>query len=213
MSLKTIAVAAFLLPLALVAADKPKISALERSQGWRLLDGSDVRGFRADKLPANWNYQKADGIFLGKSGAAMVTADEFADFELTFECKIAEGGAGKVYLRVSEDMDAPEKSGPVVLLSGYGDQFGGSGLREPDRKVKQRFDDWFRVKIALFGNEVTCWINGDRIDSYMIGSPDWMKAVAASAQPSVAKAADERSGRLVFAGEGFELRNVKVRAI
>ena len=211
MSLKKVLLAALLLPVVLLAEDKPKITAFERSQGWRLLDASDLRGFRENKLPKNWT--KNGYAFTGKAGTALVTAEEFADFELTFDCKVAEGGHGEVFIRVSEDETAPEKSGPVVYLYGHEDQVGGNGLVAPDRKVSSRFGDWSRVKIALFGNEVTCWINGDRVHSYLIGTPDWKKAVAASANPSVAKSANERTGRLAFTGEDIEIRNVKVRSM
>lgn len=211
MSPKKFFLAALLLPVVLLAEDKLKITAFERSQGWRLLDASDLRGFQENKLPANW--KKSDGGFVGQAGTALVTADEFGDFELTFECKVAEGGHGEFYLRVSEDEKAPEHSAPVVLLPGHGDRTGGNGLSEPDRKVTPRVGEWQRVKIALFGNEVRCWINGDQVVSYMLGSSDWQKAVAASANPGVAKSANERSGRLAFSGDQIEIRNVKVRAM
>lgn len=215
MSPKSLFVAVLMLPVALLAQEKekPKISALERSQGWRLLDTSDLRAFGGNKLPKNWQYKKAEGIFVGATGTALVTAEEFGDFELSFDCKVATGGHAEVYVRSSEEQDAPEKSGAVVLLSGHGESVGGNGLAEPDRKLKPRFDEWYRVKIALFGNEVRCWINGDQVNSYMLGSSDWLKAVAASAQPGVAKAAHERTGRMAFSGDGVEIRNVKVRAM
>jgi len=211
MSPKKLLLAALLLPVVLLAEDKPKITAFERSQGWRLLDASDLRGFRENKLPANW--KKTDGGFAGQAGLALVTADEFGDFELTFECKVAEGGHGEFYLRVSEDEKSPEVTAPVVLLPGHGERTGGNGLAEPDRKVTVRLGEWQRVKIALFGNEVTCWLNGDRVGGYMLGSSEWQKAVAASAHPGVVKSANERSGRLAFSGESIEIRHIKVRSM
>lgn len=211
MSPKSLALAALVLPVALLAADQPKITAYERSQGWRLLDKTEWHGFGANKLPANW--QERDGSLVGSAGAALVSNDDFGDFELTFDWKVAPGGKGAVYFKVFEDEKAPEKSGPTMQLAGHGDVLGGNGLAAPDRKVTPQFDVWYRCKILVFGNQVEYWINGDKVLVYMLDTPEWRKAIAASANPTVAKYVTERGGRVAFAGEGLELRNVKVRGI
>lgn len=211
MSPKSLLLAALVFPAALLAADQPKVTAFERSQGWRLLDGSDWHGYQTNKLPANW--QVRDGSLFGAAGAALVSNDAFGDFELTFDWKIAPGGKGAVYFRVFENESAPEKSGPVMQLAGHGDVLAGNGLSAPDRKISPQFDVWYRCKIVVFGNSVEYWVNGEKVMSYMLDAPEWRKAIAASENPTVAKFVNERSGRVAVAGEGIELRNVKVRAI
>lgn len=211
MIVKSLALAALVLPAALLAAAPPKITAYERSQGWRLLDKTEWHGFGANKLPANW--QERDGSLVGQAGAALVSNDDFADFELTFDWKVAPEGRGAVYFKVSEDENSPEKSGPVMQLSGHGDALGGNGLAAPDRKVTPQFDVWYRGKIVVYGNSVEYWLNGDKVMSYLLDTSEWRQAVAASANPTVAKFVQERSGRVAFAGQGLEIRNVKVRAI
>jgi hypothetical protein len=208
---KSLVLAALVFPVALLAADQPKITAYERSQGWRLLDKTEWHGFGANKLPANW--QVRDGSLVGGAGAALVSNDEFADFELTFDWKVAPGGHGAVFFRVFEDEKAPEKSGPVMQLAGHGDALGGNGLAAPDRKLTPQFDVWYRSKIVVFGQAVEYWINGEKIMTYALNTADWRQAVAASANPTVAKFVNERGGRVAFAGEGIEVRNVKVRGI
>jgi hypothetical protein len=211
MSPKSLAIAVLFLPTLLCAADQPKVTAYERSQGWHLLDASDWHGFRTNKLPANW--QQRDGSFVGAAGAALVSNDEFADFELTFDWKVAPEGNGAVYFRVFEDEDAPEKSGPVMQLAGHGDALAGNGLAAPDHKLTPQFDVWYRSKIVVFGNQVEYWVNGEKVMSYMLDSPEWRKAIASSANPTVAKFVNERGGRVAFVGAGLEIRNVKVRSI
>ncbi len=211
MTAKLLAFAALVLPVALLAADQPKITAYERSQGWRLLDKTEWHGFGANKLPANW--QVRDGSLVGGAGVAIVSNDEFADFELTFDWKVAPGGNGAVYFRVFEDEKSPEKSGPVMQLAGHGDALAGNGLSAPDKKLTPQFDVWYRSKIVVFGNAVEYWINGEKITGYALDTAEWRQAVAASANPTVAKFVNERGGRLAFAGEGLEVRNVKVRGI
>src|SRR5918993_1006747 len=62
---------------------------------WRLLfDGKTTagwRGFRQDRVPDGW--QAVDGALtrVGK-GSDIITSEQFGDFELTLEWKIAPGG-------------------------------------------------------------------------------------------------------------------------
>jgi hypothetical protein len=200
---------------ALVAAEKPKVTAFERSQGWRLLfdgsDASDWRAYRANKLPANW--QVADGSLAGGAGPALVSAEEFGDFELTFDWKVGEGGHGEVLFRVMEDAAEPAQSGLQMQLAGHGAALGGDGLSAPERAVTPQFDVWYRAKIVVFGNVVEHWINGERVHAYTIDSPDWRKAVAASALAGARDLGQARAGRLALSGEKVEFRNLKVRPL
>lgn len=197
------------------AADKPKVTAFERSQGWRLLfDGRDVsdwRGYRADGFPANW--QVSDESLRGVAGAALVSAEEFGDFELTFDWKVGEGGRGAVLFRVNEDAAAPEQSGPQMQLAGHGPALGGSGLSAPERVVTPQFDVWYRSKLVVFGNVVEHWINSERVLAYTIDSAEWRKAVAASAMAGARDFGRMRSGRLALSGDRVEFRNIKVRPL
>src|SRR5262245_8805672 len=102
------------------AAEAPTLTALERSQRWRyLFDGesvSDWRGYRQNKVPANW--QVADGSLTGGEGVALATTQDFKDFEIVFDWKVAEGGRAEVFYRADEDVAAVEDSGLVMQLAG-----------------------------------------------------------------------------------------------
>mgnify|MGYP003694597881 CR=1 FL=1 len=82
------------------------LSAKERADGWRLLfDGKTAagwRGYRQQTLPRGW--QAIDGALtrVGQAGD-IVTIDEFGDFELTLEWKLAANGNSGVFYRVVED--------------------------------------------------------------------------------------------------------------
>lgn len=196
-----------------MAAERPKLTAYERAQGWRLLfDGADAtawRGYRAEKLPPNW--QVRDGALVGAAGAGVVSAEEFADFELTFDWRVAPGGRGEVWVRASEDGDSPDAAGPKMLLSGHGDTLGGNGLGEPDRRIVPQFDVWYRSKILVFGNVVEHWINGERVLSYAIDSAEWRRQRATAGTAASRKWVAPVAGRIGLAGEGVEFRAIKVR--
>lgn len=215
MSLKPLCVAAVLLAgVAACAAERVKLNAYERSQGWRLLfdgaDASDWRGYQAEKLPANWRVQ--DGSLHASDGAALVSAEEFADFEFTFDWRIAEGGRGEVYFRVSEDEPAPEQTGPVMLLGGH-EALAGNGFVPPDRALPLQVDVWYRGKIVVFGNQVEHWLNGERVLRYLLDTPDWRQAVAAGKFAAYRDFGRLRQGRLALSGNRVEFRNLKVRPL
>lgn len=196
-------------------AETQKLTALERSQGWRLLfDGasaSDWRGYRTNRLPANW--QVSEHSLVGQAGAALASVEDFGDFELMFDWKVAPGGHGEVYFRVSEDAPHPEQTGPVMELAGHGAALAGNGgLNTPDRAITPQFDVWYRSKIVVFGNQVDYWLNGERVTGFVLGSPEWRRAVADSRFKAFRDFGALPAGRVVLAGEGVSFRNVKIRA-
>lgn len=216
MSLKSILVVVLLMSgVAAGAAESAKLNAFERSQGWRLLfdgrDASDWRAFRGEKLPSNWSVR--EGSLHGSAGTALVSTEEFADFELTFDWRVEEGGRGAVYFRVSEDEAAPEHTGPVMLLVGAGQELGGNGFGPTDLALTPQTGVWYRGRIVVFGYQVEHWLNGDRVLRYLIDTPAWRQAVAASVRGGQRDYGTLRSGRVALSGERVEFRNLKVRPL
>lgn len=201
---------------AVAGGETVKLTALERSQGWRLLfDGSsagDWRGYRANALPPNW---RVNGQSLaGGAGAALASVEDYGDFELVFDWKVSAGGHGEVFFRVSEDGMTPEETGPVMELAGHGAALAGNGgLSGPTRAITPQFDVWYRSKILVYGNQVEYWINGEQVANYTLGSPDWRRAVADSRFKAFREFGELSSGRIVLSGDGVFFRNVKIRAL
>ncbi|MDB6115480.1 MAG: hypothetical protein JWQ83_1472 [Lacunisphaera sp.] len=208
--------AGFLWAAQLGAAEMPKLTAYERSQGWRyLFDGqslSDWRGYHLNKVPANW--QVVEGQLTNGGGPALVTSGDFKDFELSFDWKVSAGGRAEVYYRADEDAQDPAASGPVMQLAGDGVVMGGNGgLSKPWREITLQPDVWYRSKISVFGYQVEHWVNGDRVLTYLIDSPDWRAAVAGSSYKGVRDYGLLTSGNIVFSGTGVMFRNVKIRPL
>ena len=200
----------------LMAADVVPLTAYERSQGWRyLFDGkslSDWRGFHQNKVPANW--QVVEGMLTSGGGTALVTAEDFKDFELTFDYKVSAGGSAEVFYRVDEDAASPGESGPVMQLAGDGVTIGGNGgLGKTWRDITFQPDVWYRGKITVFGNQVEHWVSGDRILTYMIDSPDWRAAVAGSRYKAFKDYGLLSAGRIVLAGSGVTFRSIKLKPL
>ena len=210
-------VACALLPLALPAADKerPKITAVERSQGWKFLfDGgslSDWRGYGQNKVPANWKVE--DGWLVTSGGPALVSEEEFKDFELLLDWKAGEGGTCEVWLRAGEDGAEPDGSGLLVELAGGTGMGGNGGLTELWRSITPQPGLWHRTKIMVYGNQVEHWVDGDRVLTYTVDSPDWRAAVARSRFAGVRGYGVHGEGRIVLAGKGASFRNIKIRRL
>ncbi len=196
------------------ASDVVVLTAYERAQGWRLLfDGgkpSDWRGFRSNKLPPNWSV--VQGALVGQTGPALVSVENYEDFELLFDWRVSTGGHGEVYFRVTEDGASPEASGAVMELSGHGDTLAtNGGLNQPDRRLIPQFDMWYRAKLVVYGNVVEYWLNGDRVLTYTIDSSAWKTAVATSRFSGFRDYAALRRGAIALSGAGVEFRNIRIR--
>jgi len=212
----TLPILCLMLAAQLGAAEPAKLTAYERSQGWRLLfDGqslSDWHGYKQNKVPPNW--QMVDGSLTSGGGVALVSNDDFKDFEFQFDWKVSAGGSAAVYFHADDDVKDTANSGPVMELAGAGVAMAGNGgLTKPWREITLQPDVWYRAKISVYGNQVEYWINGDRVTGFVIDSPDWRAAVAGSAFKSVRDYGLLQQGRIVLDGRGVVFRNIKIRAL
>jgi len=86
---------------------------------WKVLfDGKSLdawRGYKSDTVPQGWKIN--DGV-LTKDGrpADLISRDEFGDFELELEWKIAPGGNSGIFYRGSEEYDHIYWSAPEYQL-------------------------------------------------------------------------------------------------
>jgi len=105
------------------ADQEPPVNQLtveEEAAGWKLLfDGTldGWRGYRRDDVPGGWSVQ--DGVLTFTPGGGdgdLMTADRFADFELSLEWKVAEGGNSGIFYRATEAERAPYWTGPEYQI-------------------------------------------------------------------------------------------------
>src|SRR5258708_1634896 len=101
------------------AADPNALSAAEKTAGWRqLFDGKSLTGWRSLKTEtpgAGWRVNDGVLVTAGKAGD-LVTVGEFADFELSLEWKISEGGNSGVIYRVGLTEPQTYHTGPEYQL-------------------------------------------------------------------------------------------------
>jgi hypothetical protein len=200
----------------------------ERAAGWRLLfDGQSMaawRGYKQQTMPAGW--QAVDGTMarVGEAGD-IITREQFQDFELALDWKVAPGGNSGVMFRVTEDAELTYHTGPEMqILDNAGHPDGANpststgsnyALHAPTANVAKGAGEWNSVRLIVKGNHVEHWLNGTKIVEYELGTPEWKKLVAASkfnAWPGYGVAP---RGHIALQdhGDAIAFRNIKVREL
>ena len=201
----------------------------EQAAGWRLLfDGRSTagwRGYREQAMPNGWKV--ADGT-LTKTDATgdIITTDQFADFELSLEWRIARGGNAGLFYRGTEEFEKVYWSAPEYQLlddanardgrdrltsaaSAYALYPAAAGIVKPA-------GEWNTTRIVARGARIEHWLNGQKVVQYDLWSPDWESKVKASKFAEWPKYGRAKSGHIAIQGDhngALALRNIKIRTL
>ena len=216
-------------PVASTASGATSLTAEQHAAGWRsLFDGTSTdawRGYKEQSLPAGWTV--VDGI-LTKTGSAhdIITKDQFGNFELALDWKIAPGGNAGVFYRGTEEYDHIYWSAPEYQLlddalhpdgkSRLTSAGAAYALYPSPAGVVKPAGQWNSTLIVVKGNNVQHWMNGQKLLEYDFASTDWEAKVKASkfvAYPHYGRA---QSGYIGLQGDHdgtLWLRNIRIREI
>jgi Domain of Unknown Function (DUF1080) len=211
------------------AADNT-LTAAEKTAGWKLLfDGKTATGWHAyqkkDVPVAGWTVTNGELTRTGQGGD-LVTNDQYADFELAIDWKIAPKGNSGIFYRGLETEEriyytAPEyqvldndghpdaKNGP--------DRFSGANydLIAPAKNVCHPAGQWNATRILVRGAHVEHWLNGEKVVEYELWTPEWKTLVANNkfkAWPSYGMA---KTGHIALQDHGntVAFKNIKLRLL
>jgi hypothetical protein len=156
-----------------------------------------------------------DGVLVREGegeGGDLMTAEQYADFELRFEWKISENGNSGVIYRIAETEQYPWQTGPeyqILHNAGHSDgkiplTTAGSdfAVKEPVKDVTRPVGEWNEARIVAKGNHIEHWMNGVKIVEYEVGSPDWLARVNAS-----------KFAKLANHGNVVSFRNLKIKRL
>lgn len=204
------------------------LTGAERADGWRLLfDGTSLagwRGYNMDHMPGGWAVE--DGT-LTRAGAGgdIITEDEFTDFELTLEWKIAEGGNSGIFYRAVEGqeyvfwsapefqvLDDPHHADGANPITSAGSDY---ALYPAPRGVVRPAGEWNTARIVVRGSDVEHWLNGTKVVEYTLGSDDWARRVRDSKFADWPEYGRAPRGHLGLQDHGDRVwyRNIKVREL
>lgn len=204
------------------------LTASERAAGWRLLfDGRTTngwRGYRMPSVPPGWTV--VDGALTRVAGGGdIITVDQFANFELTLEWKVAPRGNSGIMYRVTEEYDESYKSGPEMqVLDDAGHADGQSrltaagadyGLYASPAGVVRPAGEWNQVRIVVNESHVEYWLNGTKTVEYELWSPDWEARVKNSKFVQWPNFGRARRGHVALQdhGDWVAYRNIKIREL
>ena len=169
----------------------------------------------------------SDGT-LTKAGvqADLISRDEFGDFELEFEWKIAPGGNAGVFYRTSEEYEKVYWSGPEYQLlddAGHADgrnrltSAGAAyGLYAPPAGVVRPADQWNQTRLVVRGHHVEHWLNGQKVVEYELESPGWKALVKASKFSEWPHYGLAPRGHIALQGDHtgtLNMRNMRIRTL
>ena len=186
-------------------------------QPMALFDGTSLRGWmRMDGKPVEEDWEVVDGTLHLKdrpgSGANLFTEQEYTDFELEFEWRIAPKGNnglkyrvrkyGNQYLGCEYQIldDAAYKLSPRGMTGSLYE------LYEPsDAKQLRPVGEFNHSRIVVRGNRIEHWLNGARIVSANVGTREWQQRVAESKFHNVEGFGENRSGLIMLTDHGSEV--------
>lgn len=216
---------------ALTACTTTPPNALTESEaelGFELLfDGDSLehwRGFKRDDVPEQW--VAVDGaIHTAGGGGDLVTRETYESFDLRFDWKIGVAGNSGVFFRVDEEHSHVWETGPEYQI--LDDERHPDGrdpttsaganyaLRAPEVEAVNTTGVYNRSRIVVDGNAVTHYLNGRKILSYDLRSPEWFQRVAESKFSTMPDYGLVREGHIALQDHGDPVwfKNVKIRRL
>ena len=220
------------LPAIAVAQQANQLAPAEQQEGWVLLfDGTSTTGWTTTSgkpVPDGWLIE--NGTLTAKKGAKggdIMSATEYADFDLRFDynlestgnsgvkyffTKYATGGNLGMEYQLLDDKLAEDNKKENHLTGSFYD------VIPPTASLKKvnAPGQWNTVRIVAKGQQVEHWLNGVKILEFTRGSPAFTEAVAASKfNKAVPAFGTVEKGRILLQehGSAVSFRNIKIKVL
>jgi hypothetical protein len=189
-----------------------------------LADGAEKLwvGYGKKEWPKGWKL--ADGVLhRAGRGGDLRTVNQYGDFDLRFEWKVAPGANSGVIYRVSDETKRPHETGPEYQILDDAKHGDGKnpltaasslyGVYAPSKKTAKPPGQWNRSRIVVQGDRVRHFLNGEKVVDAKIGSDDWNRRVAASKFAQWEGYAKSPRGYIVLQDHGDEVwyRGMRIR--
>lgn len=217
------------------------LSDAEKAEGWKLLfDGKTTKGWRnfnKQTIGSSWVIdnealhlkaeKKSDGHWQAADGGDIITEDEFENYELSLEWKIAPcGNSGIIYNVIESDKyQYVWQTGPEMQVL--------DNSCHPDAKiVKHRAGDlydliesryvtvkpagqWNHVRLIIKNGHLEHWLNGRKVVETEMWTDDWKNMIANSKFKDMPGFGTARKGHISLQDHGDRVwyRNIKIKEL
>lgn len=218
----------------LILKDSTKKTA--KANDWiTLFDGTTTKGWRGynqETLPKTWIIEEGSLKSLGKGGDLggdiIYGAQEFDNFELQLEWKIAEGGNSGIFYHVKEGdnytaayENAPEYQviddqgfeSPLEDWQSVGADY---AMYTPVKdKVVKPHGEWNTSKIIFTPTKAEHWLNGKKVLNFVPWSEDWKKRKAEGKWKDFPDYGMAKSGYIGLQDHGSFIwyKNIKIKPL
>lgn len=208
------------------------VGAGDAGENWQVLfDGESLdgwRGFRADDIPEGWTLSDDGALHFtsseGDINQGLITEDQYADFDLRFEWRVAPAGNSGVFFHVTEEEDAIWKTGPEYqIVDNEGHPDGANplaaaganyGLYGPVENFANAAGEYNDGRIVVRGGHVEHFLNGHQIVKYDLGSEEWDDLVSESSFGDLTAYGRSGSGHIALQEGGpVWYRNIRIRPL
>jgi 3-keto-disaccharide hydrolase len=207
------------------------LSAREKKEGWKLLfDGTTTKGWRTYQNKASDGWVIANGELSCKmegvsKRADLITTEQYDNFELVIDWKVAAGANGGIVYRCNEAHGSSYESGNEYQLiddKGYKDkledwQKSGAdyNMHPPAKIVSKPAGEFNTTKIIAKNAHVEHWLNGEKVADFEMWTPEWNALKAKSKFKDKADWAMAKSGFIALQdhGGGLTFKNIKIKKL
>jgi hypothetical protein len=217
----------------------------ERAAGWRLLfDGKTLngwRGFHEQQMPSAWSVTdgtlhkalilvERNGKNVPAEGTDIITLEQFENFELQLEWKLAKGGNSGIKYLVQESLPPQgahaisfemqildDEYHPDAKMGSNGNRTAGSlyDLIPAKNKVLKPVGEFNHVRLVKKGGHVEHWLNHIKVLEFEIGSEALKSRIAESKFKNTAGFGEAKKGHILIQDHGDPawFRNIKIREL
>lgn len=216
------------------------LSKEEEANGWKLLfDGKSLgnfKNFKKDKIGTGWvinedaihlNSIKENGKWQSKDGGDIITKDEYENFELKLDWKIANCGNSGIMFNVVESnkYDYVWQTGPEMQVldnvchpdSRYANHRAGSlyDMVAPPFPTVKPAGEWNNVRIISNKGVVSFFLNGYKTSSFTMHTKQWKDMIAKSKFKDMPDFGLAKKGHLSLQDHGDKVwfRNIKIKEL
>jgi Domain of Unknown Function (DUF1080) len=207
----------------------------EKKDGWKLLfDGKTLNGWKMyqNKTADCWGAKDGElyckGSTTDKSDlrADIITAEQYENYELSVDWKIAPGGNSGIIYNATEEYPASYQSGPEYQLI---DDEGFSGGKLEDwqktgadyamytatSRPTKPIGEYNTSKIVVKGAHREYWLNGVKVVEFEAWSDDWNKRKSVGKWKDTPGYGMAKKGYICLQdhGSGVWFKNIKIRKL